>query len=164
VFESHFLRWIDKIYSFFIKIGSNLQSLFILYMRLVWGHQFFIGGLKKFSEIEQVAQMLTVLNFPTPHFNAYFLATFETLCGFLIFFGLASRLAAIPMAIIMITALSTYHASVLADLQFLVHPSILVHEAPYPYLLTAIIVFVFGPGKVSLDGWIKRWATRQPKY
>jgi putative oxidoreductase len=164
MFENSFLRWADKIYSFFIRIGNNLQSLFILYMRLIWGHQLFLAGIKKFFDIGQVTQMLASLNFPTPHFHAYLLATFETLCGFLIFFGLASRLAAIPMAIIMITALSTYHASVLADLKFLIHPSILVREAPYPYLLTAIIVFVFGPGKVSLDGWIKQWTKRQPTY
>src|SRR3989344_1774008 len=108
--ENPLLRWGDKTYFYLIKIGGSLQSILLLYMRITWGHQFFLAGLAKFSNIDQVAQFFASLHIAAPLFHAYLVAIFETLSGFCIFFGLASRLAAIPMAIIMLTALSTAHA------------------------------------------------------
>lgn len=162
--ENRLLRWGEKLYSPLLKIGDNFQSLLLLYMRIVWGHQFFLAGLGKFSNIDQTAQFFASLNIVAPHFHAYLVAFFETACGLCIFLGLASRLAAIPMAIIMLTALSTAHAPALSNWKFLFEPLLLVREAPYPYLLTAFLVFAFGPGKISLDGWIKRWIAKQPRF
>lgn len=159
-----FLHFWDRAYSLLIQLGTNLQSLFLLYMRLTWGHQLFIIGLAKLNNIQHVVDFFTTLQLPYPLFTAYLVATFETLGGLLLFLGLASRLAAIPVACIMLVALSTAHAANISNFRFLTQPDLLVMQAPYPYLLTAIIIFIFGPGRVSIDAWIKRWVERQPRY
>lgn len=164
MFESRFLRIINRIYSWTISCGGNLQSLFLLYMRLVWGHQFFITGISKFANIGMVDQFFTTLNLSHPLMVAYVVAFFETVGGLCLFFGFASRLAAIPLAIIMISALSLAHSEAFIQLRFLLEPSLLVHQAPYPFLLTSLLVFIFGPGRVSIDALLKRWASRQPKF
>ncbi|MES2272668.1 MAG: DoxX family protein [Chlamydiota bacterium] len=159
-----FLHWTEKFYNFIIKIGSNLQSLFLLYMRLTWGHQFFITGLGKLGAIDKVTQFFTTLQIPHPHFHAYLVGSIEAICGFLLFFGFASRLAAIPLIFIMFTALGTAHAHNLTNFLFITNPLTLVRQEPYPFLITALLVFIFGPGRISVDAWIKRWLHRQPRY
>ena len=164
MFENRFLNGIDKIYGLLIKVGNNLQSLFLLYMRVIWGHQLFLSGFNKFGHIDQVGQFFASIHIGFPLFSAYLVAIFEVLCGICIFFGFASRLMAIPMAIMMLTALSTAHASALANFKFIFEPTVLVREAPYPFLLTAFIVFIFGPGRISIDAWIKRSNQKWPKF
>lgn len=164
MFESNFLRTISCLYGWTVTAGSNLQSLFLLYMRLVWGHQAFITGIAKFVHISTVIQFFTSLNLSHPVFMAYAVASFETVCGILLFLGFASRLAAIPLIVIMASALSLAHSEAFIELRFLLEPALLVRQAPYPFLLTAVLVFVFGPGRISIDAWLKRWASRQPKY
>ncbi len=164
MFENKTLHRIDRIYSLLLKIGSNLQSLFLFYMRVIWGHQFFITGLAKFTHIDVVSQFFSNLHISHPIFIAYLMAFVETLGGLCLFFGFASRLVAIPLIIAMVSALSLAHSDIFFQFRFLFEPMLLVREAPYPFLLTALLVFIFGPGRISIDAWIKRWASRQPKY
>ena len=159
-----FLHWIDVIYGFILKIGSNLQSLLLLYMRIVWGHQFIIKGIGKLRDIEETVMFFTKLGIPAPYFHAYEVGIVESACGILLFIGFASRLAALPLIFVMLTAFSTAHVDALANLKFLQDPHILVLERPYPYLITTFMVFIFGPGRVSMDAWIKRWVDNQPRY
>jgi len=158
------LQKLDVLYTWVIKTGSNLQSLLLFYMRLVWGHQFFVIGLAKLKDINKVIEAFNAINIPGPGFHAYLVASLEMVCGFLILIGLASRLAAVPLAIIMFVALATAHAPNLSDFQFLTQPLLLVKEAPYPFLLMSLMVLAFGPGRISVDAWIKRWVENQPRY
>lgn len=155
-----FLRFCAAIYRFIVKVGSNLQSIFLLYMRLTWGHLLFLVGLHKFQNMAQTVQFFTELHIIHPSFHAHLVAFFELVCGGLLVFGLASRLASIPIIMIMATALSTAHASELSSFRFLLVPTSLLIQAPYPYLITAILILLFGPGRFSLDGWIKRYLIR----
>jgi putative oxidoreductase len=164
MFKNSFLNWIAKIYKFFITIGNNLQSLFLFYMRITWGLQFFIIGIAKLSAIQDVVEFFLSLKIPSPAFTAYSVAILEMICGLFLFLGLASRIAALPLTFIMLGALSTAHAPKLSHLAFLLQPMSLVREAPYPFLITALLVFIFGPGKISLDGCLKRWAEKHAKY
>lgn len=158
------LRWIDKFYRFILGIGCNLQSLFLLYMRVTWGHQFFLAGIDKLKDIPGTVEMFTKLNIPSPVFHAYQVGILEAVGGILLIIGLASRLITIPLIILLLTALSTAHGEYLAKFRFILDPHILVIQEPYPFLITVLIVFIFGPGRISFDAWIKRWADQQPKY
>ncbi len=159
-----FLRFMDRLYGTFIYTGSNLQSVFLLYMRLTWGHQFLITGLTKFHSIEEVIQFFITLGFSTPKLAAYFVGSIEVAGGILLILGLASRLVGLLLSILMIIALSTAHAPNLTNFRFLTEPHLLVLQQPYPYLITALLVFFFGPGRISIDAWIKRWVDHQPRY
>lgn len=163
-FENRFYRVMDRFYGFFIRLGSNLQSIFLLYMRVMWGHQLFLHGMEKLNHKETIIQFFSTLNVPHSEFLAITVATLEVLCGVCLFAGFISRIAAIPVIFIMISALSLAHSDALLGWRFLLEPQLLVRQAPYPFLITAILVLIFGPGRVSVDAWLKRWASRQPKY
>ena len=152
------------IYNFFLKIGSNLQSLFLFYIRVTWGHQFFVAGLGKIHNIDHVVDFFISLKIAHPVFSAHLVGWTELIGGFCLILGFASRIITIPLMIVMITALMTAHAHILEGCQFLLQPYSFVRETPYPYLMTAILIFIFGPGRLSLDAWIKRWVENQPKY
>lgn len=163
-FENKFLALLDRIYGLFIGIGSNLQSVFLLYMRIVWGHQLFLHGIQKFNHTETVIQFFSILSVPMPEFTAHLVAIIEIVGGLFIFIGFMSRLAAIPVFIVMGSALSLAHSEAFIEWRFLAEPTMLVQQAPYPFLITALLVFIFGPGRVSIDAWLKRWSQRQAKY
>lgn len=162
--QSPVLHQAERFYQFFIRIGSNLQSLFLFYMRATWGHQFFLAGLSKIKAIQPTIDFFISLGIPAPVFHAYLVSYVELIGGFLLFIGLASRLAALPLAFTMLVALSTAHAANLSNFQFLMQPILLVKEAPYPFLITSLLVFIFGPGRISVDAWLKRQVDHLPRY
>ena len=49
----------------------------------------------------------TRIGFPYPNFTAHFVGTFEITCGLLVLLGLFTRLASIPLLIIILTAIAT---------------------------------------------------------
>lgn len=162
--ENRFLYWMDKIYGFFVRIGSNLQSLFLLYMRLTWGHQFFLIGIDRWHHISETIQFFAKLGIPYSVFHAYLVAFFELIGGIFLILGLGSRLICIPLFIIMATTLAHVHSEILINFKFLLAPKMFVGADPYPFLIATLLIFCFGPGRLSLDGWLKRWAGHQPKY
>lgn len=164
MFKNPLVHLFAKLYGLLIKIGSNLQSLFLLWMRLTWGHQFYITGSGKLANIDRVVEFFISLGIPYAHFQAYLVSYTELIGGILLMLGFASRLATIPLIIAMVTALATAHAHLLTHFDFFFEPSTLVHEAPYPFLITSLLVFIFGPGRISVDAWLKRWVDKQPRY
>lgn len=158
------LRWIEKIYNILLKIGSNLQSLFLLYMRVTWGHQLILTGLAKLKDIGAFTQLLIKFHYPAPHFHAYGVAYFEVIAGFLLVVGLFSRLISIPLIFLTLTTLSTIHAATLGNFRFITEPLLLVAQQPYPFLITALLVFIFGPGRISIDALIRHWSTQWQRY
>lgn len=159
-----YLRWMDRIYGLVIKVGSNLQSLFILYLRLTWGHQFFLIGLDKLQNINSSVQLFSKLDVPSPFLHSFEIGLLELIGGSLLIIGFASRLIAIPLIFLMISALSMSHAEYFTNLKMITDPRLFAIEQPYPFLFTSLIVFLFGPGRISIDAWIKRWVDRQPRY
>jgi putative oxidoreductase len=163
-YASPTLHAIARIYGLLIKAGSNLQSLFLLYMRLTWGYQFLLTGLGKLHGIEKTAQFFASLHISHPYFNTYLVGWVEFLGGLCLILGFASRLAAIPLTIVLATALSIAHAQDISHFRFLFDPLTFVKQTPYPFLITCLMVFVFGPGRLSIDAWLKRWSEKRPKY
>ncbi len=158
------MHTLAKAYQGFIRFFSNFQSLFLFLVRIIWGHQFFITGLGKYSRIEATVQLFQSLHIPLPVFSAYLVGTVELIGGILLIVGLGSRLAALFLAIIMFTAMSTAHAHVFSDFKFISDPSLVVQQAPFPFLIACLIVLFFGPGKISLDAWIKRSIQNRHKF
>lgn len=169
------VMFITKIYEWIIAISSNLQSVFLFIIRIIWGNLFLLSGLGKLSHLDKAASFFSSLDIPFPTFTAGMVGTFEFIGGILLILGLASRLISIPLIVIMLVAYSTAHNHIFNGIStvgggsfgprelieglytyFSKLPHLLVREAPFGYLLTCLIVLFFGPGKISIDGYIKR--------
>lgn len=147
----------EKIYLWFVRAASSLQSPFLLAVRLYWGWQFLQGGMAKLSDISKVVDYFTSLGIPAPSLNAHFIALLETTGGILLILGLAARLIALPLAINMTVAYITADREALGSI--FSEPEKFYAAAPYTFLFASLLILIFGPGKFSLDaliGWYRR--------
>jgi putative oxidoreductase len=136
-------------------ITKWLQPIFLLIIRLYWGWQFHVTGMGKLSDIPKVTGFFQSLGIPFPEFNAYLAGSTECFVGLLLLLGFASRLTTIPLIITMIVAYIT--ASPDAVKHIFSKPDDFVSADPFLFMLAAIIVFLFGPGPLSIDGLIGRY-------
>lgn len=140
---------IKRGYAGLISVGNSLQSIFLFAIRLFWGGSFILSGYGKFTHIANTADFFSSLGIPFPILNAYLTGGIEFFGGLCLLLGLFSRLAAIPLAVVMTVALFTAHSEALFSA--LQDPDELVKQAPFNFLLASLIVFIFGPGTFSLD-------------
>lgn len=145
-------------YEHFVAWASMLKSPILLICRLYWGWLFFEAGLNKFQDIGAFAESLNQYHVPFAHVSAYAAAITELVGGLLLIVGFATRLAAIPLAFVMLTAYSTVHADALKSI--FSTPSEFVAQAPFNFLLISLILLAFGPGRFSLDYLLERWVFR----
>lgn len=89
------------------------------------------------------------IGFNHPAFWAYFTATFEISCGILILIGLFTRLAAIPLFIIMIVSFITTKYPELTEKGFW----FMVHDYRTDFAMTLLLIYllIYGGGKNSMD-------------
>ena len=145
---------LSNCYHMLISIGTIVQSILLLAMRIYWGGSFLLTGWGKWHNIPSISDYFSSLNIPFPTFNAYLVGSIELIGGFCLLIGLASRLVSIPLIVIMVTALFTEHREALVNAWD--DPQNLITQLPFNYLLTALIVFAFGPGKISADFLIQK--------
>jgi putative oxidoreductase len=124
-----------------------------------------LTGKGKLANIGKVSEFFASLGIPLPTFNAYFIGSLECFGSLLLIVGLASRTLCLVIAVSMLVAYLTADfeavSSIFSD------PDKFVKADPFPFLLTAIVVFIFGPGKYSIDAVLhwrstKRIQRRQP--
>jgi putative oxidoreductase len=145
---------VGKYYGVLIRVASSLQSPFLLAVRLYWGWQFMQTGWGKLTDIGKVVGFFTDLGIPAPALNAYFESALEFGGGLLLFLGLASRLIALPLVVNMLVAYITADREALFSI--FSSPDKFTGAAPYTFLMAALIVLFFGPGKFSADGLLVR--------
>jgi putative oxidoreductase len=145
-------------YEFLIAGGTGIQSPLILVLRLYFFWQLFLTGKSKLSNIGKVSEFFASLGIPLPTLNAYFIGSLECFGGLLLIIGLASR----PLALLLVISMTV--AYVTADFEavssIFSDPDKFVKADPFPFLLTALIVFAFGAGRFSLDALLK-WRSRK---
>jgi len=126
-------------------------SIFLI--RLMVGAVFLSEGIQKFlfSDELGVGRFIKI-GIPIPEFFAPFVGVFEILCGTLILIGLLTRLAAIPMIIDMIVAISSTKIPILLNDGFWK----MTHEArtDWSMLLGSIFLLIVGAGKFSIDYYL----------
>ena len=145
---------IEKCYRLLNLAASSLQSPFLLLVRLYWGWQFMQTGWGKVNNITKVTDFFTNLGIPFPGLNAHFVAGLELVGGALLVLGLASRLIALPLTINMVVAYITADREALFSA--LSDPDKFYNATPYTFLFAALLVLIFGPGKLSLDGLVAK--------
>lgn len=138
-----------------IKDIIKTPAIPMLFCRLAVGLIFLSEGLQKYIRPDVVGTgRFEKIGFNDPAFWAYFTGTFEIVCGILILIGLLTRLAAIPLLIIMITAFLTTKIPVLLDSGFWSF----AHEYRTDFAMTLLLIFllIYGGGRKSIDRKMSR--------
>lgn len=140
---------IEFLYGLLVRIGNTLQTPFLLLIRVYWGWLFLESGWGKLTHTDKVIAFFTDLKIPAPALNAYFNASLETIGGILLILGLASRLISVPLLINMFMAYYIADRDKLSA--FFSDSNAFFGADPFPFLLVSLLIFIFGPGKFSLD-------------
>jgi putative oxidoreductase len=147
------VNFIRRGYELLVAGGNLLQSPLLLFLRAYFFWQLFMTGQGHLAHIGKVADFFVTLGIPFPTLNAYLSSTVECFGSLLLIIGLASRVAAIPVAVTMAVAYLT--ADLEAITSFFSDPDKFVKADPFPYFICALIVLAFGPGRFSVDALIK---------
>ncbi|MDP3927958.1 MAG: DoxX family protein [Bacteroidota bacterium] len=119
-------------------------------IRLMVGAVFLSEGIQKFLfPAIRGAGRFEKIGLPAPEFLGNLVGGFEILCGALILVGLLTRLASLPLIIIMLVAFTTTKAEVLENQGFweLLHGS----RTDWSMLLGSIFLLIKGGGYASVD-------------
>jgi len=95
----------NSLFQFFFRPAQGPGS--ILLIRLAVGLIFLTQGILKYIDPNMGVVRFTKIGFPHPYFTAHFVGTFEIMCGGLVLFGLWTRLVAIPLLVVIMTAIAT---------------------------------------------------------
>ena len=142
-----------EVYRAEIRYLSYLQPVLLLALRLYFGYGFMKAGLGKLQDVPTTAGFFADWGVPLPTLNVYLAGTTECVGGLLLLLGVASRVVTIPLIFTMLVAYATAHADVVHALWS--NPNLFVKAPPFLYLLTALLVLCFGPGRISIDGLVK---------
>jgi putative oxidoreductase len=118
--------------------------------RIIVGLVFLTEGIQKFLFPQLLGPgRFEKIGFADPAFWANFTGIFEIICGTLLLIGLLTRIASIPLFIIMITAFITTKVPVLAEKGIWA----MAHEYRTDFAMTLLLLylFIYGSGRWSLD-------------
>jgi putative oxidoreductase len=125
----------------------------MLVIRLMVGAVFVSEGMQKFLFPDQLgAGRFLKIGLPSPEVLGPLVGAFEIGCGSLVLLGLVTRLAVIPLLVIMGVALITTKWPMLAAQGFW-H---MAHESRTDWAMTlgSIVLLVAGAGPWSVDAWL----------
>ncbi|MGO9700458.1 MAG: DoxX family protein [Xanthobacteraceae bacterium] len=151
-----------------ILLGTRAPGWSILIRLIVGLVVFFPEGIQKliFPEILGAGRFANI-GIPFPEVLGPFVGAVETICGALVILGLFTRLAAIPMIVIMIVAIASTKVPILLGHELWIFhlPKLarygfwsMMHEArdDFGMLLGALYLLIEGGGKWSLDALLSR--------
>jgi putative oxidoreductase len=140
------------------QIGDCARPVFLLLLRIYFGYQIVESGWAHLHNVAKTASYFTELGIPLPVLNVYLSAVTEVVGGSLVLIGLFSRLISIPLIVNFIVAIATANWEYPKYREMLLHPfrddnftNAVLHDTAFPFLAIAVLVLIFGPGKLSLD-------------
>jgi len=122
---------------------NKLYSIVPLVYRLVLGYAFFMAGMTKFTNMQETMAFFTSIGLSSSH--VYLVAFFEVICGALIFLGLLTRIASIPLMVVMLVALEVVFCEEIFG------SCMSGFEIPFYFFLLLAALLFRGPGSISLD-------------
>ena len=134
----------------FQKITKTDLSKTTILIRLMVGAVFLSEGIQKFLFADTLgAGRFEKIGLPSPEFLGGLVGSFEIICGLLLLIGFFTRLASIPLIVIMLVAIATTKSEVLAEKGFweMMHGS----RTDWAMLLGSIFLLIKGGGCWSID-------------
>ena len=138
-----------KICNTITGIASKLKSLPLLLIRLALAYGFYGPAMMKWNDIHAIGDWFKSLGYPFPYLNAYMAGITEVTGFVLLFLGLGTRLISIPLMVVMLVAITTVHLANGFE------SGGNGFEIPLYYLIMLFTLFVYGPGKFSIDHFIQ---------
>jgi uncharacterized membrane protein YphA (DoxX/SURF4 family) len=114
------------------------------------GLVFLSEGIQKFLFPDAIgAGRFAKIGIPYPQFLGPFVGVIEITCGFLLIIGLMTRLASVPLLIVILTAIYATKIPILANKGFWAA----AHEgrADFCMLMGLLFLLIYGAGKYSAD-------------
>lgn len=136
------------------RVGGWFQSPLLLLIRLWWGWSFAQTGWGKLMHLERTTNFFASLGLPAPQLNAAAAGTTELVGGALLLLGWYARFASPALIVVMAVAYATADREALAAV--IGDTDKFTSAAPFLFLYAALIVFAFGPGRWSLDAFLRK--------
>jgi putative oxidoreductase len=137
------------------RLTASSAPAAVILVRLMVGAVFLSEGIQKFLlPAARGAGRFAGIGLPSPEILAPIVGGFEIVCGALLLIGLLTRLAAVPLIAIMLTAICTTKIPILQAQGFWK----MVHEArtDWAMLLGAVFLLIVGAGPWSVDAHLSR--------
>jgi len=141
---------------FWFSTWEEVRSL--IFIRLAVGLIFLTQGILKYIDPHMGVLRFAKIGFPYPDFTAHFVGTFEIACGLLVLVGLFTKLASVPLLIVILTAIAT------TKIPELFRPAqgfwFMVSDARTDFAMTMSLLFLIcvGAGAWSFDAFM--WKQR----
>jgi uncharacterized membrane protein YphA (DoxX/SURF4 family) len=137
------------------RLQTSTAPAAVVLVRPLVGCVFLSEGIQKFPFPDSLgAGRFVKIGIPSPEFTAPFVGVFEITCGSLLLLGLVTRLAAVPLIVVMLVAIASTKVPILLDMGFWA----MAHEArtDWSMLLGSLFLLIVGAGPWSLDAWVSR--------
>jgi len=139
-----------------LRTASALNWLPPTLARVTVGWVFVLSGWGKLHGLPDVVDFFRSLGIPAPELQAPFASGVEFVCGLLLLAGLMTRIACVPLIIVMIVAIATARHEEITSL------GALFGFVEYLYIVLMLWIGVAGPGPLSLDAiLVKRVHARE---
>lgn len=132
------------------SVSSRLQWLPPTVARLTIGVVFVQTGWGKLHNLPKVIGFFQELGIPAPQLQAPLVATIEFVCGLLILIGLFTRVATLPLIVVMTVAVVTAKRGDIHEL------SDLLGMAEFLSIVILLWLGAFGAGPISADAVFAR--------
>jgi uncharacterized membrane protein YphA (DoxX/SURF4 family) len=128
-----------------------VRSQTIVLIRIAVGLIFVTQGVLKYTDPNIGVSRFTKIGFSHPAFTAHFVGAFEIVCGALVLVGFATRVAAVPLLVVICTAIATTKIPELSrsnqGFWFMVSDA----RTDFSMLMSLLFLILAGPGCWSLD-------------
>ncbi len=138
------------IYLRFTKKLDSIQWLCLMLLRLVLAFGFYGAAVEKIKNFSTVVKWFESLDIPLATLMTILVIVIEMAGVFALMLGLFTRIASIPLMGIMCVAIFSVHW------KYGFSATNRGFEIPLYYLCMLFTLFAFGPGRLSLDTWIKK--------
>jgi len=123
-----------------------------IFIRIAVGLIFFTQGILKYTDPHMGLERFARIGFSHPGFMAHFVGAFEIVCGLLVVIGAYVRIAAVPLLIIICTAIVT------TKIPELTHPGqgfwFMVSDARTDFAMLMCLLFLLVSGSSSKVSWL----------
>jgi putative oxidoreductase len=141
------LGWPERIAQYLLPLGPLLA-------RIVCGWEFMLSGWGKLNNLPQITENFISWGIPFPQILTPFVSGVEFFGGIFLLLGLLTRISAGALAVTMVVAIVSAKLDDVHTFENLVG----LDESEYFAMFTWLAIA--GAGKLSLDYWLLRWASK----